>query len=124
MSLINYQRKKKMAMNLFFDTCDNIACSSCPIVEGTPYANCYALEEQEPLLAIKRVSDLVEQQTVDWTQVETDTKIYVRNNAYEEWIPRHFKEYKKGYIYVFCSGKTSFTAENRHTYYKYGKLAE
>lgn len=126
MSLINYQRMKKMAMNLFSETCDNIACNSCPIVEGTPYANCYALEEHEPLLAIKKVSDVVGQLSVDWSQVKTDTKIYVRDSIYEKWIPRYFKEYKNGHIYVFRLVRTSFTAKNWNEIdtYKYGKLAE
>lgn len=126
MSFREYQRKKKLAINLLWGTndCTNTVCKFCPIIKGTPYATCYALERLEPLLAIKRVSDLVEQQSVDWSQVKIDTKIYVRNSVYEEWVPRYFKECKNGHICVFRSGKTSFTAKNEIIYYKYGKLAE
>ena len=97
------------------------------IIKDTFYTSCYALERLKPWLAIKKVSDIVEQQSVDWTQIKTDTKIYVRDSIYEEWIPRYFKEYKNGRIYVFCLGRTSFTAKNKNEIddaYKYGKLAE
>lgn len=126
MSLKEYQRKKKLAIKLLWgtDNCTNTVCKFCPIIKDTFYTSCYALERLKPWLAIKKVSDIVEQQSVDWTQIKTDTKIYVRDSIYEEWIPRYFKEYKNGRIYVFRSGKTSFTAKNEITYYKYGKLAE
>lgn len=128
MSLKEYQQKKRLALKLCCKTgdCNGIACSSCPIVGDTPYANCYALEEQEPLLAIKIVSEIVEQKPIDWTTLKLNTKVYVRNSLYDKWLPRHFKEYKDGKIYVFCLGRTSFTAngENDVTGYDYGMLAK
>lgn len=131
MSLREYQQKKRLAIDFLFNTgnCGGVTCDSCPLVRNTPYANCYALEEQEPLLAIKIVSGILEcakQEAVDWTALKVDTKVYVRNDIYETWKPRHFKEYKDGKIYVFSQGRTSFTAidETDNIGYNCGKLAE
>ena len=67
---------------------------------------------------------------VDWSKVEVDTKVWVRNNDYGTWEKGYFKEYFKNVAHcyrVFNDGKTSWTAEVRpHNFgcYKYCKLAE
>ena len=45
----------------------------------------------------------------DWSKVEVDTKILVRDWDNSEWIPRHFAIYKNGRIHTWNNGHTSFT---------------
>ena len=49
---------------------------------------------------------------VDWSKVEVDTKVLVRNFNDEIWFPRYFAEYKNDNIYCFDYGRTSFTKED------------
>lgn len=64
-----------------------------------------------------------EYQAVDWSKVEVDTPVYVRNDENNEWIPRYFADYKDGKIYTFNDGSTEFS----HSHLKkwnYAKLKE
>ena len=46
----------------------------------------------------------------DWSKVEVDTKVLVRDWDNSEWIPRHFAKYKNGRVHTWNSGHTSFTS--------------
>lgn len=46
---------------------------------------------------------------VDWSKVEVDTPIFVRNSIAEAWKCRYFAEYKDGKVYTWRDGKTSWS---------------
>ena len=48
----------------------------------------------------------------DWSKVEVDTKVLVRDRDDEVWIRRHFAKYENGTIYTWNSGRTLFTSDN------------
>ena len=60
----------------------------------------------------------------DWSKVEVDTKILVRDWDNSEWIPRHFAIYKNGRVHTWNSGHTSFTNRDNdcYVYYNQAKL--
>ena len=60
---------------------------------------------------------------VDWSKVEVDTKILVRDNPDAKWKKQHFAKYENGKVYAWCGGKTSWTIrENEMCAYIYAKL--
>lgn len=64
---------------------------------------------------------------VDWSKVEVDTPIYVRDSVDDEWKPRYFAKYIKGEgICAWGFGTTSFSSGNESNYnvWNYAKLAE
>ena len=67
-----------------------------------------------------------EEAEVDWSKVEVDTPILVRNTDNEEWNKRYFARYENGTIYAWISGRTSWTAIDNDDVcaWKYAKLAE
>ena len=67
-----------------------------------------------------------EEPEVDWSKVEVDTPILVRDSENGMWIRSHFAKYENGTVYAWSDGCTSWTLYN-HTYtapWKYAKLAE
>ena len=64
-----------------------------------------------------------EKPEVDWSKVEVDTPILVKNSEDEEWRKRHFAKYKNGNVYAWSDGLTSWTAYDKMVW-KYAKLAE
>ena len=60
---------------------------------------------------------------VDWSKVEVDTPILVRDYEDGEWIKRYFAKYKDGKVYAWNGGRTGQT-ESYMTPWKYAKLAE
>ena len=64
-----------------------------------------------------------EEPETDWSKVEVDTPILVRDSENEEWIKRYFAECKYGTVYAWIDGRTSWT-ENYMESWKYTKLAE
>ena len=67
-----------------------------------------------------------EEHVVDWSEVEVDTPILVRDTEYDEWEKRHFAAYDGGIgiIYTWTNGNTSWTSEGNMMAWKYAKLAE
>ena len=49
-------------------------------------------------------------EVIDWTKVEVDAPIWVKDREDDCWIPRYFAEYKDGVVYTWTNGKTSHTA--------------
>nr|DAL92406.1 MAG TPA: hypothetical protein [Caudoviricetes sp.] len=47
---------------------------------------------------------------VDWSTVKVDTKIMVKDRENDTWRRRYFAYYKNGEVYVYCNGKTSWSA--------------
>ena len=61
---------------------------------------------------------------VDWSKVEVDTPILVRDYESQEWEARHFAKYEDGVIYAWDGGSTSWTSKGNVTEWKFAKLAD
>ena len=60
---------------------------------------------------------------IDWSKVNVDTPILVRNYINGEWFKRYFAKYEDGNIYAWCNGRTSWNETSIYAW-KYAKLAE
>lgn len=92
------------------DSCAGIGCEHCHMLQLL-----WLMEEyEEP-----------EEPETDWSKVEVDTPILVRNSEYAttSWVRRYFAEYKDGIVYAWNGGKTSWTTDNTYPW-EYAKLAE
>ena len=87
------------------DSCGDLHCDACYMRQLL-----WLLEEYE-------------EPEVDWSKVEVDTPILVRNSENGEWKRRHFAKYEHGHVYVWNNGSTSWSACHMYDY-KYAKLAE
>ena len=67
-----------------------------------------------------------EEPEVDWSKVEVDTPILVKDTEEGEWRKRHFSGFKNGKVYAWCDGATSWTADSGYdvSSWKYAKLVE
>ena len=63
---------------------------------------------------------------VDWSKVEVDTPILVRDYEGQEWARGYFAKYENGIIYTWDFGHTSWTELNDEnvTGWNFAKLAE
>ena len=89
------------------DACGGLACGACYMLQTI-----WLLEEYE-------------EPETDWSKVEVDTPILVRDyeDATISWIRRYFAEYKDGVVYAWNGGCTSWS-EKCMTGWEYAKLAE
>lgn len=88
--------------------CINTSCPKCHL-----YRTLWLLEEyEEP-----------KEPEVDWSKVEVDTPILVRDYEGQEWARKYFAKYENKTIYAWDSGRTSWTGDGV-TEWKYAKLAE
>ena len=90
------------------DECIGIDCIRCSMLQML-----WLLEEyKEP--------------EVDWSKVEVDTPILVKNTENEEWNKRYFARYENGTIYAWGDGRTSWTVYDSDVTlgWNYAKLAE
>ena len=85
--------------------CTDVGCARCKMLQML-----WLMEEYE-------------EPEVDWSKVEVDTPILVKNSEDEEWRKRHFAKYKNGNVYAWSDGLTSWTAYDKMVW-KYAKLAE
>lgn len=92
------------------DSCADISCEHCHILQMI-----WLLEECEE----------TKEPETDWSKVEVDTPILVRNDDYAttSWLRRYFAEYDDGVVYAWNCGCTSWS-ETVMTAWKYAKLAE
>ena len=44
----------------------------------------------------------------DWSKVEVDTTLLVRDRPNDDWVKRYFAKYKDDEVYVFKDGRTSW----------------
>ncbi len=85
--------------------CTNTSCDQCKMLQTI-----WLLEDyKEP--------------EVDWSKVEVDTPILVRDYEGQEWARKYFAKYENKTIYAWDSGRTSWTGDGV-TEWKYAKLAE
>ena len=60
---------------------------------------------------------------VDWSKVEVDTPILVRDIEDGKWLERYFAKFEDGKVYAWLGENTSYTASSVAKW-KYAKLAE
>ena len=89
--------------------CEDVSCGLCNAL-----ATLWLLEEyEEP-----------EETDTDWSKVEVDTPILVKEFEDDDnWVRRYFAQYKGGAVYVWDGGCTSWSSYDM-TAWKYAKLAE
>ena len=85
--------------------CINTSCPKCHL-----YRTIWLLEEYE-------------EPEVDWSKVEVDTPILVRDYEGQEWARKYFAKYENKTIYAWDSGCTSWSAYGL-TEWNFAKLAE
>ena len=58
----------------------------------------------------------------DWSKVEVDTKVLVKDFGSSVWSKRYFAEYKDGEYYAYTGGKTSWNSDGDETQWNQMKL--
>ena len=63
---------------------------------------------------------------VDWSKVEVDTPILVRDSEKESWRKRHFAKYENGIVFAWENGLTHWSAYSSSdiSAWKMAKMAE
>ncbi|WP_298607412.1 hypothetical protein [uncultured Veillonella sp.] len=61
-------------------------------------------EEKDQLINVGEYLGLV-----DWSKVEVDTPILVKNRIEDVWNCRYFAKYEDGKVYTWCGGRTSWS---------------
>ena len=90
------------------DSCGDMDCYKCRMLQMI-----WLLEDyEEP-----------EEPEVDWSKIEVDTPILVRQDKNGDWLERHFAKYENGDVYVWADGQTSWTGTDKIKW-KYAKLTE
>ena len=92
------------------DECDG-RCTRCNLIQAMWLMSEYT-EPEEP--------------EVDWSKVEVDALILVRDSKKEEWNKRYFARYENGALYAWGDGRASWTAYDNSdvTSWEYAELAE
>ena len=77
------------------------------------------------LQAIWLLEDYKEPET-DWSKVEVDTPILVKEYEESKWTKRYFAKYEDGVVYAWNNGVTSWTANDDECViaWSFAKLAE
>lgn len=89
-------------------SCSQIDCGRCNMLQML-----WLLEDyKEP-----------EEPEVDWSKVEVDTPILVRDSEDRSWIKRYFAKYENETIYAWDGGCTSWSTYGL-TKWKFAKLAK
>lgn len=92
----------------------------CPFSPRVPVKiTCF--EEKDQLIDIGEYIGIV-----DWSKVEVDTPILVKDDCDDKWEKAHFAKYEDEMIYAWDNGKTSFSARNEYDTFVWdrAKLAE
>lgn len=85
--------------------CSRVHCSACRMLQTI-----WLLEDYE-------------EPEVDWSKVEVDTPILVRDNENGIWKRRYFAKYENRVVYTWSDGRTSWN-EVVVIGWKFAKLAE
>ena len=92
---------------------------------GCASINCEACFMYQMIWLLKDYEEIEEPEEpeTDWSKVEIDTPVLVKDKENEEWKKRHFAKYEHGRVYVWNNGSTSWSACRMYDY-KYAKLPE
>lgn len=72
---------------------------------------------------VKDVDFVEYEEPVDWSKVEVDTKILVRDYNSTSWTKRYFAKFKNGFVCAFQDGRTSFSNHDSYLHsWNYAKL--
>lgn len=98
-------------------SCPQMACSQCKFnKEGIAC----------PDERLKWLNEEYIEPETDWSKVEVDTPILVKNKEDEPWKVRYFAKYKNGKVLCWNYGRTSYTVHDLKfsllTYWKCAKL--
>ena len=88
--------------------CTNVGCARCHMLQ-----------------MIWLMEDYEEPET-DWSKVEVDTPILVKEYEESNWTKRYFAKYEDGVVYAWNNGVTSWTANDDECViaWSFAKLAE
>lgn len=75
------------------------------------------------LLKILWLLEEYKEPETDWSKVEVDTPILVRNDEIDDWTKRYFAKYEHSEVFVWVGGRTSWNETNMLAW-NYAKLAE
>lgn len=112
-------RKAEIEDDTLFFFVDERDCL-CPFSPRVPVkSTCF--EEKDQVIDVGEYLGVV-----DWSKVEVDTPIFVRNSIEEVWKCRYFAMYENGEVYAWQLGRTSWSnvIKNSPIAWKYAKLAE
>lgn len=98
----------------------DLGCRKAEIENGTVffYKNCERISQWLNRVDIRSTCFTEENQQidiaeylgiVDWSKVEVDTPIFVRNRIEDMWKCRYFAKYEDGKVYTWCGGRTSWS---------------
>lgn len=79
--------------------------------------------EKVALLTALWLDEEYQEPEVDWSKVNVDDPILVRDGDDEKWNRAHFACYEDGKVHAWSGGKTSWTASS-YMYWQQAKLAE
>lgn len=115
MYVLGYRKAEIEDDTLFFFV--NKRDYECPFSPRVPVKfTCF--EEKDQLIDICEYLGIV-----DWSKVEVDTPILVRNDGIV-WVRSYFAEYKSGKVRTYFNGATSWSSDGRMVSWDYAKLAE
>lgn len=80
-----------------------------------------------PDLGVGKVMDIAEELgIVDWSKVEVDTPVFVRDSENDVWKCRYFAKYEYEKVYTWVDGRTSWSNKisDVPVCWKYVQLAE
>ena len=100
---------KPKVLKSFGRTCEEVSCGLCNTLTTLWLLEDYE-EPKEP--------------ETDWSKVEVDTPILVRDNEDGIWKRRYFAKYENGVVYAWSDGCTSWNARGFAGAWEYAKLAE
>lgn len=104
----NFCKDFTLPLILKREDCNGIGCGYCNTVR-----HIWLMEEYE-------------EPEADWSKVEVDTPILVRDNEQQSWQRRYFARFKDGKVYAWRNGATLWSTydSNDMRGWKYAKLAE
>lgn len=115
----------------------DLGCRKAEIENGTVffYKNCGRISQWSDRVDIRSTCFTEENQQidigeyigiVDWSKVEVDTPILVKDDCDDKWEKAYFAKYEDEMIYAWNNGRTSFSARNKEDTFIWdrAKLAE
>lgn len=107
--------------------CSLYSCSDCPInSDARHFSTCHDFLVCDVEHAVPIIEKWSEEHPpeVDWSKVEVDTPILVKDSEVNFWHKRHFASYKNGQVYTWYNGATSWSGGGGTSCWAYAKLAE